>query len=77
MVEKVVDRIDRNGEPQKFVIDRNLDLTLIERLHVQKAMNLYLKSLERSRGNEVPGSDVYRFRTDDMVIVRALVNRVA
>lgn len=71
MVDKSVDT------PPKAGIDRSVELTLQDRLHVQKGMQLYLKSLERSRGNEVPGSDVYRFRTTDMEIVRAVLNRVA
>lgn len=69
--EKMVDT------PVKAAIDRTLELTLQDRLHVQKGMQQYLKSLERSRGNEVAGSDVYRFRTADMEIVRAVLNRVA
>lgn len=59
------------------VIDRNLAMTLVERLHVQKALNLYAKSVERSRQNELPGSDIYRMRTADLDVIRGLANRVA
>lgn len=59
------------------VVDRNLAMTLIERLHVQKALNVYAKSVERSRSNELPGSDIYRMRTEDLNVIRALANKVA
>lgn len=58
-------------------IDRNLAMTLIERLHVQKALQLYAKSIERSRNNELPGSDVYAARTRDLAIVRELSSQVS
>lgn len=59
------------------VVDRNLAMTLVERLHVQKALGLYAKSIERSRSNEVPGSDIYRLRTSDLDVIRAILNRVS
>lgn len=57
--------------------DRTLDMTLIERLHVQKALQLYVKSVERARNNEIAGSDVYRHRTQDIDAIRAILNRVS
>lgn len=69
------DNVD-SGVPVNGV-DRALSMNLVERLHVQKALQLYSKSVERSRANEVPGSDVYRFRTIDLDVIRGLLNRVA
>lgn len=52
--------------------DRSVVLSTLERAHVAKAMQAYLKSIERSRSNELPGSDIYRFRTADMAVVESL-----
>lgn len=54
-----------------------LNLTLLERLHMQKGIALYIKSMERSRNCELPGSDVYGMRTRDLAILRDLAARLS
>lgn len=53
-----------------------LELVGLERLYVQKALDLYVESLRRSLAKEIPGTDVHRFRTADMSAVRAIADRV-
>lgn len=58
-------------------VDRTLAMTLVERLYVQKALQVFYKSLERSRNNEMAASEVYQMRTKELAVVRDLMNRVA
>lgn len=57
--------------------DRNVTLSQLERLHTSKAVSLYIKSLERSRANELHGSDIYRFRTADIALAEAVKQKLA
>lgn len=57
--------------------DREVSFSLLERQHTHKAMAMYIKSLERSRANELHGSDIYRFRTQDIAIAEAVKQRLA
>lgn len=59
------------------VPDREVKFSLLERQHTHKALALYIKSLERSRANELHGSDIYRFRTDDIALAEAVKQRLA
>jgi len=56
---------------------RNVEFSQLDRLHTHKALGLYIKSLERSRANELHGSDIYRFRTNDIAIAEAVRQRLA
>lgn len=57
--------------------DRQVTFSQLERLHTHKALSLYIKSLERSRANELHGSDIYRFRTNDIAVAEAVKQRLA
>lgn len=56
---------------------RDLTLSQVERLHVQRALQLYDKSVVRSRGNEIPHSGVYEMRSADLLIIRDVLARVS
>lgn len=59
------------------VPDRQVPFSQLERLHAHKALSLYIKSLERSRANELHGSDIYRFRTADIALAEAVKQKLA
>lgn len=56
---------------------RQVSLSRLERLHVQQALKAYNKSLERSKNNEIAGSDVSRYREADMALVGQILLRLA
>lgn len=56
-------------------VDRQVPVTVLERLHVKRAIELYIKSLERSRNNELPGSDIWRLRGADIDVNKVLLGK--
>lgn len=58
-------------------IDRTVSVSILERLHCKRAIELYIKSLERSRNNELPGSDIWRLRGADIDVNKVLVGKFA
>lgn len=53
-----------------------LELTLVERLYVQRAIAGLLASLERSRAKELPGTEIYDLRGRELEAVTAISRRL-
>lgn len=57
--------------------DKKVDLTLIDRLWLKKALALQSKSIERSLSNELPGSEVAELRRREIAALHALTVKVS
>lgn len=49
-----------------------VSLSHVERLYVQRAIDLLAASLERAAKKEMPGSEIQRIRTDEVNMLNAL-----
>lgn len=56
---------------------REVSFSLLERQHTKRAVELYIKSLERSRNNELAGSDIWRFRGQDIDLAKSVLSRLS
>lgn len=54
-----------------------LPVTLMEKQYLQKAVDSLRQQIVRSRAKELPGSDVYKFRTQDIAALDVLRNKLA
>lgn len=53
---------------------RTVELTLIQRLWVQKALELQVASLKRSLAKEPMGSEIYKLRSKEIVDLSACIH---
>jgi len=53
---------------------RNVELTLMQRLWVQKALELQVASLKRSLAKEPIGSEIHKLRSKEIVDLSACIH---
>lgn len=53
-----------------------LEMSLVEKLYVQKALQMLKQSLKRSVANEVPGSEISALRGKEIQSLDSLINRL-
>lgn len=65
-------------ENQKSLVNGDttaVSLTHIERLYVQRGLDLIINANERSAKKEIPGSEFVRLREEETASIRALRSR--
>lgn len=56
---------------------KSVELNLVDRLYVRRALELLQKSLQRSKANEVAGSEIWHIREKEIDGLSVLIRRLA
>lgn len=52
-----------------------IDLEIMERAWIKKALEDKVKALSRNRANEIPGTEIYDLRTREIQYVNTLIGK--
>lgn len=56
-------------------LSQSVQLTLVDKLWIKRALEFQLRALSRGRAKEIPGSDIYVLRSKEMDGLVALIGR--